>query len=78
MPNQPVRLHGVVDSVDPASHSISIGGLSGLEYFWGPDLQHCPVAPNLDVSALQPGTKVAVTVTRPVRTPVYISAIERE
>jgi hypothetical protein len=73
----PVRLHGVIDGVDPAHHRLSIGQLQGFEYFWRPTVRDCAVDPQVDISALRPGIKVEVTLSRNREKIYYVSAIER-
>ena len=77
-PGAPVRLHGVIDRVDPASHRLDIGQLQGFEYFWRPTVQNCTVDPRLDLSALRPGVRVEVTLSRNQEKKYYVTAIERD
>jgi hypothetical protein len=77
-PGAPVRLHGVIDKVDPANHRLDIGQLQGFEYFWGPTVHNCAVDPQVDISALRPGIKVEVTLSRNREKEYYVSAIERD
>jgi hypothetical protein len=77
-PGGPVRLHGVVDNVDPANHRLDIGELRGFEYFWAPTVRNCAVDPNVDISALRPGIKVEITLSRGREKKYNVTAIGRD
>jgi hypothetical protein len=77
-PGRPVELHGVVGRVDNANHRVDIINLTGFDYFWGPTVRNCPVAPSVSLDTLAPGNKVRFTLSRGIDKRYFVSSIQAD
>lgn len=74
---QPVRLHGVIESISPDNHRVKISHLEPLEIFWGETMQDIAVDQAIRLEAFEPGVPVIAVLARRFDGRYYVTKLAR-